>query len=177
MKTFVFYKSKYGHAKSYAEMIARELNAEWMELSQYRKVKIQPNDLIIFGSGVYIGKINQIKKALQVFRNHRLIVFACGGDLGEEATIKRLHVTNFTEVQRETIPFFYLPGGMDLSNTRGFTKVMLSFVMKMLEKKSDRTEDEEKFLQQFSTSSYYVDRSHLEPLLRSIRADEKTALD
>ncbi len=165
MKTIVLYKSKYGHAKTYAEMIASRLEAKSYDIKDWKKAEIQKADLIIFGSGVYIGKINHIQKALRLFSDQQLVIFACGGELEDETTLARLKETNLTEPKYQDLPFFYLPGGMDLSKVKGLMKLMLSMIQSMLAKKTNRTEEEERFYQQFHQASYYVDARYIEPLV------------
>ncbi|MCK7487702.1 MAG: flavodoxin domain-containing protein [Bacillus subtilis] len=108
----VLYRSKYGHTLQYATWIANALNAELRAFDAFKKKEIANYDTIVFGTGVYIGAMNGLKKALKMFANKPVVIFACGGNAGIEADIQHIKDHNFTQDQLAFHSFFYLPGGL-----------------------------------------------------------------
>jgi menaquinone-dependent protoporphyrinogen IX oxidase len=165
MKNIVLYKSKYGNTLQYATWIASDLNWELRDFSKFKKTEIKNYQNIIFGSGVYMGKMNQIKKVLTWFGHKPIIIFACAGNNNVEKDIEDLKKQNFTEASLSFHKFFYLPGGVDFSKVKGLLKMMLAFFQKMMEKKKNKTADEIAILDGFTHPTHYVDRKHIQALV------------
>lgn len=172
MKTVVLYVSKYGHSKEYAELISKTLDCDIKAFNEFKKSEVEKYDNIIFGSGVYIGKIKKMKKALQLFSKKPVILFACGGSPFVANYIEELKKNNFTKEQLEFHQFFYLPGGMDLSKVKGIMKFFMNMGRKMLEKKKDKTKDEEEFLKGFDNPTHLVEEKHIKELVEFVNAKE-----
>lgn len=170
MKGIVLYKSKYGHTYTYAKWIQEALGFELRDFSKFKQKEIPNYETIIFGSGVYIGKMNQIKKVLQMFSSKSIVIFACGGHPGVEKEIAVLKETNFTEADLQKHVFFYLPGGVDYTKMKGIKKCMVSFFCKMLEKKENRTPDEEAMMSGFTNPTYYVDQKEINNLVEFVKS-------
>jgi menaquinone-dependent protoporphyrinogen IX oxidase len=165
MKNIVLYKSKCGNSLQYATWIASELNWELRELSKFKKSEIKNYQNIIFGSGVYMGKMSQIKKILAWFSQKSIIIFACAGNNNIEKDIEVIKKNNFSEEQLSLHKFFYLPGGVDFSKVKGLLKMMLSVFQKVMQKKQNKTEDEIAILEGFTNPTNYVDRLHINDLV------------
>lgn len=165
MKNIVLYKSKYGHTSQYASWIAEELNWELRDFSDFKKTEIDNYDNIIFGTGVYMGKMNKIKKVLKWFEDKPIIIFACAGNNNVEKDIDDIKKNNFTEEQLDFHKFFYLPGGIDFTRVDGIFKHMLMVYKKYLERKKNKTEDEKAILEAYYNPTYYVDKKHIENIV------------
>lgn len=165
MKNIVLYKSKYGNTKQYAEWIAEALNWETRDFSAFKKREIKEYQNVIFGTGVYIGKMNQIKKVLAWFKNKPIIIYACAGNNRVQKEIDIIKTNNFTEAQLAFHHFFYLPGGVDYSKVTGLYKIMLSFFQKMMAKNPNPTEDEKAILDGFIHPTHYVAKEEIEELV------------
>lgn len=165
MKNIVLYKSKYGNTKQYAEWIAEALNWDIRDFSEFKKREINQYQNIIFGTGVYIGKMNQIKKVLSWFKNKPIIIYACAGNNRVQKEIDIIKAKNFTEAQLAFHHFFYLPGGVDYSKVTGLFKIMLSFFQKMMAKNPNPTEDEKAILDGFDHPTHYVALAEIEELV------------
>jgi menaquinone-dependent protoporphyrinogen IX oxidase len=161
----VLYLSKYGHTKQYASWIAKALNADIMPFNEFRKKDLIKYDHVIFGTGVYIGKMNGIKKALKMFHHKPAVIFACGGNAGVEEDIKRITEVNFSPELLAFHKFFYLPGGLDLSKVRGIMKFFMNIGRKSLQNKPDKTKDDIEFLKGFEHPTYFVDEKHIAPIV------------
>jgi flavodoxin len=106
MKNIVLYKSRYGNTFQYATWIAEALHWEIRELSEFKKEEINEYQNIIFGTGVYMGKMNQIKKVLKWFEDKPIIIFACAGNNNVREDIEVIKRNNFTEEQLVFHNFF-----------------------------------------------------------------------
>ena len=130
MKNIVLYKSRYGNTFQYATWIAEALQWEIREFSEFKKEEINEYQNIIFGTGVYMGKMNQIKKVLKWFEDKPIIIFACAGNNNVREDIEVIKRNNFTEEQLAFHKFFYLPGGVDFSKVQGLFKSHVKRVQK-----------------------------------------------
>lgn len=165
MKNIVLYKSKYGNTHQYASWIAEELDWELRDFSEFKKKEIRNYQKIIFGGGVYMGKISRKSQVLEWFKDKPIIIFACGGNNNVEKDINDIKRNNFTEEQLDFHEFFYLPGGVDFSKVKGVYKMMLNVFRKIMEKKKKKTNDEEAILEGFTNPTHYVDRKEIEAIV------------
>lgn len=165
MKNIVLYKSKYGNTYQYASWIAEELNWEIRDFSKFKKSEIKNYQNIIFGSGVYMGKMNKLKKVLNWFKEKPIIIYACAGNNNVEKDIEHIKQTNFTKEQLTFHKFFYLPGGVDFTKIKGVFKMMLNVFRKIMEKKKDKTEDEKAILEGFTNPTNFVDKKCIETIV------------
>ena len=108
MKNIVLYESKSGNTHQYATWIAEELGWEIRTLSNFKKSEICNYQNIIFGSGVYMGKMNKIRKVQNWFKDKHIIIFACAGNKNVEKEINDIKENNFSKEQLVFHKFFYL---------------------------------------------------------------------
>lgn len=165
MKNIVLYKSKYGNTFQYATWIAEELGWEIRDFSKFEKAEIKNYDTIIFGSGVYVGKMNEIKKVLEWFKEKPIIIFACGGNNNVEKDINAIKINNFSEDQLIFHTFFYLPGGIDFSKMKGVSKMMLNIFIKLMERKKSKTKEVEVIIESYYHPKNYVDKKHIQAIV------------
>jgi len=165
MKNIVLYKSKYGNSLQYASWIAEDLGWEIRDFSKFKKSEIKNYQNIIFGSGVYMGKMNKIKKVLNWFKEKPIIIFACAGNNNVEKDINDIKTNNFTEDQLAFHKFFYLPGGVDFTIITGIYKMMLNVFRKIMEKKKNKTADEKAILDGFTNPTNFVDKKQIETIV------------
>lgn len=169
MKNIVLYKSRYGNTKQYATWMAKALQWELRDFSDFRKEEAGHYDKIIFGTGVYMGKMNKLDKALTMFKDKPIVIFACGGNNNDPDEIEVIRKRNFTETQLAFHRFFYVPGGVDFSKVKGPFRLMLGVFRKVMERKNNRTADEDAILEGFTNPTNFVDRKHIEPILEAVR--------
>ncbi len=163
----VTYLSQTGHSKTYATWLSEALNADLIPFQSLKRKDVKKYRLIVFGSGVYMGRIRGIKKAKKMFVNQHALYFACGGHLNDEKEIQKL-IESFFKGEEDS--FYYLPGGLDYSKVKGPMKWMLTLVKTMIEKKKEKTEDELKMLDGFYHPTNFVDRIYIEPILNAIKS-------
>ncbi|MCF7931350.1 MAG: flavodoxin domain-containing protein [Acholeplasmataceae bacterium] len=173
MKGIVLYKSKYGNTKQYAQWIADDLKFEVRDLSQFKKSEIGNYEQIIFGTGVYMGKMNQLKKVLKLFKDKPITIFACAGNAGVEKEIEDIKSNNFNPEELAFHDFFYLPGGVDFSKVKGIMKLMINIFRKVLQNKKDKTYDEEQILKGFTEPSNYVEKEHIKEIVEFMHKSAK----
>ena len=164
MMELVVYRSKYGHTKQYAEWLASARNCEAIPLKKLRKHHIESHDPIVFGTGVYIGKMKGLKKVLRRCKHKTLVVFACGGSVKDPAHEAIIVKQNLQGVNHENLTFFYVPGGIDLRKVKGLMRPFMNIARWMISKKKQPSKDEMEFLKGFETPTYYVAEEHLEPM-------------
>ncbi len=169
MKNIVLYKSKYGNTFQYAAWIAEELGWELRDFSKYKKTEIKHYQNIIFGSGVYMGKMNKLKKVLEWFKEKPIIIFACAGNNNSVKDIEDIKRSNFSKEQLEFHKFFYLPGGVDFSKVKGISKYMLRVFKKIMETKKNKTKDEEAILEGFYNPTNYVDKKEIQAIVAYVK--------
>ncbi len=165
MNNIVLYKSKYGNTLQYATWIAEELGWELRDFSHFKKSEIHNYQHVIFGSGVYMGRMNQLSKVLRWFQQQPIIIFACAGHLNNTAEIERLKMRNLTSAQLSFHQFFYLPGGVDFSKMKGLMKLMVDFYGKRIEAKNNRTNDENAILESMKHPTHYVDKKYIDAII------------
>lgn len=169
MKGIVLYRSKYGHTRRYATWLSESLEWELKELSDFKKKEVKDYDHVIFGTGVYINRMKGIRRVMRLFKEKPIIVFACGGNDGVEEEIERIRTRNLTKDQQDFHTFFYVPGGLDFTKVKGLLGPMMKLSHRMLEKKKDRTKEEEDFLKGFTEPTDLVDRKHTEAILEYVK--------
>lgn len=165
MKNIVLYKSKYGNTLQYAKWIAETLDWELRDFSAFRKSEVQAYDNIIFGTAVYIGRMNKLKKALRLFKDKPITIFCSGGNPGLEPEINDIKTNNFKHNELEFHKFFYLPGGVDFTKVTGIKKKMFYIFKRILEKKKELTRDEQGILDSFYQPTNYVDKKNIAELV------------
>ena len=149
-------------------MIATALGYGMKEFKSFKKKEVDQYDHIIFGTGVYMGKMKKLKRAKRLFRDKSVTIFACGGNNNVEQDIAKIKSDNFTKEELAFHRFFYLPGGIDRTKLSFFTKILFGFIEKTLDKKADRTRDEDEFLHWLKHPDDFVDEKHIASLVKYV---------
>lgn len=141
MKTVVIYKSEYGAAKKYAERIAKALDCEALPFKGVSPGGLDAYDAIVFGGGLYAGKINGlslITKNFDKLKTKKLAVFSIGLWPAEDTEyVMSLVNGNFPQELRDKIKLFYFRGGMDFSKLSFIHRTMMRVMKTSLDKKPD----------------------------------------
>lgn len=141
MKTIVIYKSEYGAAKKYAEQIANALACEALPCKDIKPGALDAYDAVVFGGGLYAGKINGlslISKNFDKLKTKKLAVFAIGlWPVEETEYIQSLAESNFSQELRNKIKFYYFRGGMDFSKLSFIHRTMMRVMKTSLDKKPE----------------------------------------
>lgn len=174
MNSIVLYKSKYGNTLQYAKWIGEALNCEVRDFKYFKIKEIKNYQNIVFGSGVYMGKLNQIRKVLKMFASKPIVIFACAGHLFDQNEIHKLKTNHFTQNQLSFHQFFYLPGGVDFTKLTGLMKKMVGFFLKMIEKKDNKTQEEIDILEGYYHPTNYVDKKYIVELVNYIETQTQS---
>ncbi|MCM1329229.1 MAG: flavodoxin domain-containing protein [Ruminococcus sp.] len=167
MKTIVAYKSKYGFTKKYAEWLAESLSCDIKADASLGD--IEGYDGVIFGGGIYAGKINGAKlitKNLNKLENKKLAIFAVGSSAGYPEELEIFWQNALEKDVREKVPHFYLRGGFDYGKLGNIDRLMMNMLKKVLLGKEELSEDDKGLLAAYETPVDFTDRENLADLLK-----------
>lgn len=172
MKSIVIYKTKSGFTKKYAQWIADSLSTKAVPVNDTKVKELKTYDAIIYGGGVYMGKINGVKwvkKNMKKLKDKRIIVFACGLGEEKEEDIIKIKDKNFTEDELRSIRFFYFKGGFDFDKLPFKERMMMSMVRKMMAKGEDLKDDEKVFLEALNEPVDHSDEEKIKDLIDHVK--------
>ena len=168
MKTAVVYKSVSGFTKKYAQLISEELNCDIFDLKDF-SFKISKNyDAVIFGGPLHAVGLSGLKSfKSMVLKNSsiKIIVFACGASPADEKVLAEIINKNFSESEKNRIAFHYLRGGFDYNKLNFTNKIIMSLFKRMLEKKKERSEEEQGMLDSYDNPVDFISRENIQPVL------------
>lgn len=171
--TVVIYKSKYGSTKRYAGWIALRLDADLYEVGDISSNDLNRYDTIIYGGGIYLGKINGFKfieKNIDRIKNKNILVFTVGMESTNEHLVKSIIEKNFNDELKEKIKLFTYRGAIDYSKLNLKDKVLMKGLKQMISKKNIRslTEDDKIVLESFEREVDLCDKKEINSLIESI---------
>ena len=176
-KGLVLYRSKYGAARTYAELLSRECSCEVRELSDCGTVEWEQYHWVVFAGGVFAGGIEglaELKRKLPVDCRQKLIVFCAGAMPGDDATICALREHNLPG-DWSTVPLFYGRGIWDLERMTWLDRTLCRMLQKSLQKKPpEACTPGMETLKNAAVPCDWTDRSYLVPLLRFLEKQEGT---
>ena len=166
MKAIIIYRSKYGAAEQYAQMLAQQLGCEAMDVRHV--TGLGQYVTILFCGGVYangIGGISFLKKNLSQLAGKRVAIFAVGASPYEEKAMDALKQRNL-KGGLEDIPLFYGRGAWDEGRMSWKDRTMCRMLKKMVAKKDPSTyEPWEAALVSAGEKCSWVSPDYLFPLL------------
>lgn len=170
MKILVTYKSKTEFTKRYAEVIAQEVNGMLMDFKEVTVEKMSEFDVVVYGGGLYAGMINGYKKAKEMFEKSsakKFILFATGGTPNEATKeIEEVWKHNLSAEELESIPHFYMQGGICYEKMSLPDKIIMKMMSKVLNKKKNKDSAEEGFTQAIKSSYDISSKEYAEPLIK-----------
>ncbi len=172
-KTAVIYKSKYGSTKRYAGWIALRLDADLYEVRDIRVRDLDDYDTIIYGGGLYIGKINGIKFLIDNYekiKNKKIIVFAVGMESNNIDLNKKTLDMNFDENMINNINLFNFIGAFDYSKLNLIDKILMKGLKSRISKKNitDMTDEDKIVLEGFNKLIDLCDKKSIDILVKNI---------
>ena len=160
----VVYKSRYGATERYAKWIAEALGCEALPLKQVTTAGLLKYRMLIFGGGLYMGRINGVAaltRRFQELKDKTLFVFTAGlTEPEDDGYYTFLYTRNFTEKMRKQIHFFALPGAVDGQKLGRFHRWMMGMVMKERARK-----DPENAREYLEMKMDFTDPRYIEPLV------------
>ena len=169
MKILVTYKSKTGFSKWYAEKIADRVEGSLVEYKDVTVEMMSQYDVVIYGGGIYAGKVNGLNKVKELFDNSlagEFIVFATGGTPNEVTQeIDKIWKNNLTEKELISLPHFYMQGGICYEKMSVSDRAIMKMVAKALGKKKTENSIEEGFKRAIENSYNITSSEYIEPLV------------
>lgn len=165
----VVYKSRYGATERYAKWIAESLGCEAMPMQQVKTATLLQYRMLIFGGGLYMGRINGVTaltRRFQELKDKTLFVFTSGlTEPGDDGYYTFLFTRNFTEKMRRQIHFFSFPGAVDAEKLSRFHRWIMKVTMQ------ERAKTDPAHAQAYrSMKMDFVDRSYTQPLVDKAQA-------
>ena len=171
--SIVLYKSAYGFTKKYAEWIAEKLQCDCVEISTFDFNKDYKT--IIFGGGLYAGKINGIKTLIKNYdkiKDKELIVFTVGvADVNDAENVKNIVSSARKQIPEEMffkIKLFHFRGGMDYGKMSFIHQCMMWFMKTMLSKKpeNERSDSDQAVIDSYGGKFDFSDKNMIDDLVR-----------
>jgi len=134
MEIIIYYNSKTGFTKKYADWIAEELECSVFSYKNFTKNAPCENSIVIFGSRIHAGKIECLNKIKTYFKDKRnLIVFVTGATpVLETAVIEKMWEANFTNEEIRIIPHFYMQSGLNYEKMGLVDRNIMKIVAKLI---------------------------------------------
>lgn len=172
-KIAVIYKTKYGSTKKYAGWIALKLDADLYEVSDIRPKHLLEYDTIIFGGGLYVGKINGInfiKNNYDKIKDKELFIFTVGMQTINEDAKNKIIESNFKDTEIENINIFNYKGSFEYKSLSILDKILITPIKKIVENKNirDLTNDDKNLLSGFERFVDLSDKKSINLLIDNI---------
>lgn len=170
-KIILYYKSKYGATKKYAEYISSKLNCEMKDAISATDEEISEYDTIIYGGGVYAGAIigsNFLNTHELVLKNKKLIVFAVGiTEYDEYNSSETLFRKNIPQSLFNDAYTFNLFGALDLKKLKFMEKMLVKTMLSNIKNKAAylKTPTDEKIIKSGKKGIDLVDFDGCDSLL------------
>ncbi len=152
----LLYKSHTGFTKKYAELIASTVNCTLSDSKIASVKQLSDYDIILFGSRAYAGTIDGYKTIQKLFEKSTastLILFVTGATPATaKETIQAFWNQNLSAKEQETIPHFYLPGGLCYEKMSTKDRWMMKIAATMIKKKKNKTASDREFEQAIASS-------------------------
>ncbi len=175
MKTVIVYKSKTGFTKRYAEMIAKEVSCDIIELKKVKAEKLAEYDTVVFGTRFFAGMVDEFKKAKELFEKSgakKYVVFATGATPNAaEDIVNDVWKNNFTPEELEAIPHFYMQSGICYEKMPFMEKMMMKMAAKMMKNQKEKDEMAQGFEEALKGSFDITDKVYIEPIVEYLKED------
>ena len=172
MKILVTYKSKTGFAKWYAEIIAGKLNAELIEFDKVTAEMMSEYDVVVYGGGLYAGMINGFKNAKEMFnasKATKLVVYATGATPAVVTDkIEEVWKVNLTDEEKESIPHYYLQGGICYEKMGFFSRIFMKMMAGPISKEMSKSTGGQELEYSIKNSYNISDEIYTEELVREL---------
>lgn len=171
-KSVVVYHSQTGFTERYARWIAEASGAHCMPLDAAKRADLSGYDAIVYGGWAMAGTISKLgwfKKNIDRWPGKTLIAFCVGGSPADSPDVMPALQRNFTADQLARVSLFYLPGGFNYEKMGRVSKLMMKVFISSLQKKKDKTPQEEVMVRMIASSYDISDRKTIEPIVALLR--------
>lgn len=174
MSAAVVYKSNYGSTKTYAQEIAKALNADLFSHSQTDIEKLLNYDTIVYGGGLYASGINGISiitKNFEKLKDKNIIVFTVGlAQTSDKSIFEPILKKNFTDEMIEKIKVFNLRGGIDYKKLNLIHRSMMAMLKSIVSSKKELSDEETQMLSTYGKEVDFTDISTTQPLVEYVKS-------
>ncbi len=172
--TALIYRSKHGYTKKIAETISKELNADLFSIKDAKNLDTSKYDSFVFGSSIYAGMFGgkgDFLKLYQKISDKKTAIFTVGmTSQKEEEYYKKLDDMNFASFNlKDNAKVFHLMGGIDYEELGFMSKKIMGMIVGQLEKKENKTEDDEKMLKMKTEKVDLFKEEDIIPLIEFIK--------
>jgi len=136
MKTIIYYCSKSGHTKNYAESLSNRIDCEFFEYKKMRTKIMKQHDTIIFMSSLMNNKIRKVDKFLKHYKkikDKNLIIVAVG--MQQPDPERRRSIITINLLDDYHIRLYELRGGFDINKLSLPVRKIMKFGLKAAMKK------------------------------------------
>lgn len=140
MKYIIFYKSKTGNSKRYAEFLKTRISGDMFDISKISNSLIKEYDSIFFVSSIKGNKISKIKKFLKYYKhmkNKDVFIMANGISTIQPDSDLRDTLIDMNELFDKHIRFYLLPGGFNFKLLNKFEQMIFKQIANMNKKDSN----------------------------------------
>jgi menaquinone-dependent protoporphyrinogen IX oxidase len=164
--TVIIYASNYGFTKQYALYISKQLDCDVFEVKNFDQKSLVNYENVIFGSGVYAGKLNKsnfINKIEDKLDNKNVIIFSVSLTTGrnedeknriQQVFDKSINISHFPK-------YFSFTGGMDYSKLNAVHSAMMKVAKISMKSKLSKDEydnfEQNRDLVDFSETTELID--------------------
>ncbi len=177
MKILTVYKSVTGFTMQYAKWIGEELDCTVADLKNVSEKTMSEYDTVIFGGRLHAGNVDGLKRAKKLFAEsgaRRLIVFAVGAlPCSASELIEETWRNNLTPDESESIPHFYMEGGLCYERLPLGDRMMTKVFAAMLKNKKDKSEYEQTISQALTGAYDNSSRKNINPLVSYVKNGEQ----
>lgn len=133
----IVYKSETGFTEKYAKWLSSELSCDMIEFKDASFDKISNYDILIYGAGLYAGKINSFEEFKKIVpSDKKLVLFATGATaIDDKDTIENAFDNNLSKEEQNEIPHFYAIAGLNYDKMSFKHKMMMKGLLMVLKKK------------------------------------------
>lgn len=173
MKTAVIYKSKYNATKKYAMMLQDELACDVYEASDYKNIKFEDYDNIIFAGAIYasgISGLNILRKVYPHIQDKKIAILCVGASPYNEKAINEIKVHNLKDDLKD-VPVFYARGAWDESIMSFKDRCLCKMLQKMVAKQDAATLEPwmVALLEASGQVCDWTNRTYLDPLIEYMK--------
>lgn len=169
MQIILVIHSKTGFTQKYADILSNKLSIPCISLKELTDHIIEQNDLIVFGSRIHAGRLDQFKKIqarLSTFPEKQLVVFATGATPeAANEVIDRIWRENLSDQELKTIPHFYMQSGLNYEKMNVLDKTIMKVAAALMSRKKQKDSTEQGFEQAIKHSYDNSSEEYVLPLL------------
>lgn len=155
----IVYTSNTGFTKRYAEMLSAKVGVPVYSYAEAKRV-VEPGAPVIYLGWLMANSIKGFKKANKQYE----IEAVCGVGLSGTGTL--LDEVRKANSIPEDMPLFTLQGGMNHNQLKGINKLMIQMLIKSIESKKEKTENDEKKLKLIKKGGDFVSEENLAEVLK-----------